>query len=68
MTTAGDGGVTALTFTSEGLKRVGQGEAHVAITGRVVDGETGEDLGDFLEICYDGLSKWEAQLADLGLT
>lgn len=68
MTAAGDGGVTVLTFTSKGPRKVGQGEARVVITGRIVDGETGEDLGDLLEICNDGLSKWEAQLADLGLT
>jgi hypothetical protein len=60
--------LTVLTFTSEGPKKAGPGEARVVISGRIVDGETGEDLGDLLEVCNDAVAKWEGLLVDMGLT
>lgn len=65
--TPGDGGVTVVTFTTQGPKLAGQGKAYVAITGRIVDGERDEDLGDLLDTCNQGLSKWEAQLSEFGV-
>jgi len=66
--TTGDTGEVAIATFGAGIPQLsGSGRAEVVVSGRVVDTETGVEIGDAAAICDAALAHWESQLTDLGL-
>jgi hypothetical protein len=67
LTTGNTGEAATLTLGAGGPQLSGAGKAEVVVSGRVVDTETGVDIGDAAAICDAALAHWESRLKDLGL-